>query len=273
MGKFQDLTGEQFGYWTALECKGIKNRHTMWLCRCICGKEREITAESLTHGKSKSCGCKKGELQSKSSEYIGKRFGRVVVESYYDSLEGHARYKCRCDCGNEKLFIGTELKRIQNPSCNDCKIHPQYVHGMADTRIHIIWQGMRARCSNLNFPNYGSRGIKVCDEWNDFQTFYKWAIENGYSDDLSIDRKDVDGDYTPDNCRWADAETQANNKRNNILIEYNGKTQTITQWARELKINPKLISQRYKRGWKPEEIFTIPVQKSGTNQFTTLRKR
>lgn len=273
MGKFQDLTGKQFGYWTVLEHIGIRNKATIWKCRCVCGAEREITAESLTHGNSKSCGCKKGEIHSNPSKYIGKRFGRVVVESYYDSLNGHSRYKCRCDCGNEKIFVGTELRRIQNPSCNDCKISPKYVHGMTDTRIHIIWMDMRSRCADLNNPNYGGRGIKVCDEWSDdFQAFYEWAMDNGYTDELTIDRIDNEKGYSPENCRWANAETQANNKRNNIYIEYKGKTQTIPQWSRELGIKNSLLRGRYYRGWSAEDIFTIPAQKIGTNQTTSARK-
>lgn len=126
-------------------------------------------------------------------------------------------------------------------------------HGLWNTRIYRIWQRMKTRCYNKNFQHfkdYGGRGIKVCDEWlNDFMAFYKWAVDNGYNDNLTIDRIDVNGNYEPNNCRWLTNDEQQNNKRNNILLTYNGKTQTITQWANELGIKRSQIQYRYYRGY------------------------
>lgn len=112
---------------------------------------------------------------------------------------------------------------------------------------------MKTRCYNKNyehFKHYGERGIKVCEEWlNDFMTFYNWSMSNGYKDNLTIDRIDVNGNYEPSNCRWLTNEEQQNNKRRNIRLTYNGKTQTITQWARELGIKRELIERRHRRGY------------------------
>ena len=114
-------------------------------------------------------------------------------------------------------------------------------------RISKIWSDMRYRCNNKNcniYKNYGGRGIKVCEEWNVFENFYNWSIENGYSDNLSIDRIDVNGDYEPSNCRWATYTQQLNNTRRSTYITYKGETHTISEWARIKDLEPRLICER-----------------------------
>lgn len=274
MGKLIDLTGKTFGYYTVIGRSDKKGHCAYWNCRCICGNEKSVQSQALLSGLTRSCGCKTGELSSKTDQYIGKRFGRVTVVSYYDSFKGHGRYKCICDCGNERLYIGTELKRTQNPACFECKLSNTYKHGMTGTKIHNTWLNMLQRCENPNstsFHLYGERGIKVCDEWHDFQIFYKWASENGYKETLSIDRIDVNGNYEPDNCRWATIEQQANNKRTTRYVEYNGKNQSLSIWCKELGLKYKLIYGRLRKGWSVKDAFEIPSQKTGTNQFSTKR--
>lgn len=115
---------------------------------------------------------------------------------------------------------------------------------------------MKERCyniHNINYRHYGGRGIIVCDEWlRDFINFYNWAMSHGYDDNLTIDRIDVNGDYCPDNCRWTDYETQGNNRRNTVYLTYNGKTQSVSQWCRELKLNLSTVYYRAKRGYRAE---------------------
>ena len=119
---------------------------------------------------------------------------------------------------------------------------------------------MIQRCTNPQgpkFKNYGGRGIHVCKEWReDFLSFYNWAIESGYSEILSIDRIDVNGNYTPDNCRWANSKTQMNNMTTNVYLEYNGKKQTISQWADEVGINYQTLHKRIADGWDIEKALT-----------------
>jgi hypothetical protein len=119
---------------------------------------------------------------------------------------------------------------------------------------------MRQRCYDVNatfYRDYGGRGITVCKEWkNDFIAFCDWAMKNGYADNLSIDRIDVNGNYEPSNCRWADAKEQNNNTRRNKLIEYNGKIQTLAQWAEETQIPYGTIWSRLKRHWSIEKALT-----------------
>lgn len=126
------------------------------------------------------------------------------------------------------------------------------------SRIKTIWKNMRQRCHNPNFiyyHNYGGRGITVCDEWQDFHTFEQWAYANDYSDDLTIDRINTNGNYEPSNCRWTTMKVQTNNKRNNRLITYNGKTQTESQWADELGISFTVLRNRLHKGFPLDKAF------------------
>lgn len=127
--------------------------------------------------------------------------------------------------------------------------------------MYRIWRNMRNRCSNPNsqyWRNYGGRGIRVCAEWDDFGTFRRWALSHGYSDNLTIDRIDVNGDYCPENCRFADAKTQANNTTRNIRVEYEGKTYTLSEFADHLGYAYSVIKWRYKHGWSIERIASEP---------------
>lgn len=140
----------------------------------------------------------------------------------------------------------------------------EVVHGETGTRLHNIWIGIKTRCYNPNHHNYkdyGGRGIKMCDTWkNDYLSFAKWSRENGYLEDLSIDRINVDGDYSPKNCRWTDKKTQGNNKRNNVMITVNGQTLSRAEWARKNNIPVGAILARQSRGWSDEDSVMTPIE-------------
>lgn len=181
------------------------------------------------------------------------------------------RYLCKCDCGNYHIVSGESLVSGKTKSCGCLKrmkgkarknTHP-YVH----TRLYRVWGNMVNRCTNHNNPaynKYGGRGISVCDEWLQFLTFREWAISSGYSEELSIDRIDNDGGYNPDNCRWVDRYVQANNKRNNVMLEFNGRTMTVSEWAREMNINYKALHRRLHAGWTVERALTEPLHNSSS---------
>ena len=115
--------------------------------------------------------------------------------------------------------------------------------------------------NSIQYKDYGGRGITICDEWlNDFQAFYNWSMSNGYKDNLTIDRINVNGNYEPSNCRWATNEEQANNRRDNVKITYKGMTKTISEWAEYLGVNRKSFSSRVTRKWDIDRIFNQPYR-------------
>lgn len=210
MPEFKDLTGQKFGKWTALyrvadHITKSGYKFTAWRCRCDCGVEKDVTANSLLSGASTSCGCARRE---------------------------------HCKEAARKTFT---------------------THGESKTRLYKIWVGIKKRCYDKNsygYPIYGSRGIGMCDEWKDnFLVFKQWACSNGYADDLTIDRISVDGDYEPSNCRWVDCVAQANNRRNNHYITYNGERKSIAMWSRELGIPARKFYKKMKQGKSFEEII------------------
>ena len=194
----------------------------------------------------------------------GLRFGRlVVIEQAGNAKHGGALWKCRCDCGSEKIVRGADLRNGHTQSCG-C-IHTEGLvarnekHGGSGSRLHTIWSGMKQRCSDpqaINYPNYGGRGITVCDEWAEsFEAFRNWALANGYRDDLTIDRKENDGPYSPENCRWATREEQDGNRRKLYRITHNGETHTVREWSEILGIPADRIRDRFKRGLPPERVL------------------
>lgn len=158
-----------------------------------------------------------------------------------------------------------ENKNINKPYLyQKGKLNRNYKHGMSNTRLFHIWQNMKKRChceTYRDYHRYGGRGIKVCDEWrNDFLIFYNWAINNGYKEKLQIDRIDVNGNYSPNNCRWVTFVQQQNNRRNNRWITYNNETHTLAEWAKKVGINRHALGERLNRyGWSFEKAITTPL--------------
>lgn len=141
-------------------------------------------------------------------------------------------------------------------------------HGKKGTKIYNIWRGMRDRTrhkSHKQYKDYGGRGITVCKEWDIFENFYNWAMANGYKEGLSIDRIDNDKGYNPENCKFSTIKEQANNKRNNHIITYNGESHNITQWATILGVSREVIATRLLRGWSVEKTLTTKPRIRGVN--------
>lgn len=215
-------------------------------------------------------------------DLTGCKFGKLtVIARDGKASDGKATWLCSCDCGKTAVVRGGDLKsgRIKSCGCLVKEImHTQKYglkHGDTHKDLYNVWVNMRQRINNPKnkaYKNYGGRGISICEEWNDYINFRNWALENGYRNGLSIDRIDVNGNYCPENCRWADFETQQNNKRYNRLISYNGKTQTITQWSKEIGINRNTLEGRLKSGWRIEDALTKDKCEKGErcdNRFLT----
>lgn len=135
---------------------------------------------------------------------------------------------------------------------------------MSTTRLFWVWHGMMERCSNkksLSYKHYGGKGIQVCDEWKDSTAFIKWALENGYKDNLTIDRIDSNKNYEPDNCRWVGWKVQANNTSRNHYLTIKGETKTLAQWSEFYGVPYKYVHKRVSLGWTYEEAVSRPVRK------------
>lgn len=190
---------------------------------------------------------------------IGKRFGKLTVIGFGEKREGSRKtyFDCICDCGNLKTVRTDQLKGGLTKSCGCLKKEQDTLnlnrttHNKSKTRIYKIWQSMKKRCYSEKdkcFYRYGGRGISVCDDWKEsFERFYEWSIENGYSDSLTIDRIDNDGNYEPSNCRWTTLKEQSNNRSTNIKIKIGNATKTLTEWCEIFELDYKKINARYNR--------------------------
>ena len=205
-------------------------------------------------------------------DLVGKKYGRLVVIEYaYRNPRGKSMWKCKCDCGNTKVVLGTHLTSGHTTSCgcyNEEVIKGRNTtHGMSNTRLYNIWRVMLKRCNYenaTNYEHYGAKGIRVCKEWYDFETFRKWAMSHNYSDKLTIDRVDNNGDYSPENCRWVDMKTQLRNTTRNKLITFRGETHCMKDWSDILGINYRTLQQRINTyGWSIEKAITTPISHRG----------
>lgn len=210
-------------------------------------------------------------------DLTGKTFGRLTVlrQAGKDSQD-IILWACLCSCGNYKIVRGQHLRNgsIQSCGClrqeSSSKIGKKNKkHGLEGTRLYHIWCSMKGRCyrpSALEYDNYGGRDIKVCEEWQTFEPFMKWALSNGYSDNLTIDRIKNDEGYCPENCRWIGYKEQANNRRNNRMITAFGETLTLSQWSEKMSINSSTIRGRLARGWDAEKALTITPSRGNNYQ-------
>ena len=196
---------------------------------------------------------------------VGEIYGRLTVE---ELLQG-TYVRCKCSCGNEIVTRRDHLKRGVTRSCGcfkkDALKHRASTHGLSKHPLYKTWQNMRNRCSNpkaTKYELYGGRGISVCDQWQtDFMSFYNWALASGWSPGLSIDRINPNEGYSPQNCRWATHFEQNDHLRSNHMVTYQGKTQPVYAWARELGMHPNTLGERLRRGWSIDRAFGTEVVK------------
>ena len=201
----------------------------------------------------------------KNIDLSGKRFGRLVVTNeFFITKEGRRKWKCLCDCGNIVYVVTNNLTGGHTKSCGcwnmEVKSASHKKHGMCNSRIYRIWCNMKSRCeckSNDAYKLYGQRGISVCEDWKTFESFEKWAMLNGYSDNLTIDRIDVNGNYCPENCRWATYKEQCRNKRNSVVMESPIGEMTVAEYCEKTGANPFVIYSRIRRGSSKDEVYKL----------------
>lgn len=255
-----DMTGKRFGKLTVIrrsEDKPTKRGDgmVMWECLCDCGRTIVTTRTELIKGFKKDCGCSRDY-----HEVVGEKFGRLTVLKIIPAgtLSSYIHAECRCECGK---ITHPPVRRLMDGSVKSCgclsldkMAQSNTKHNMSGSRLHHIWKGMNQRCSNPNntsFEYYGGRGIMVCEEWkgkHGFENFYKWSMNNGYTEELTIDRIDVNGNYEPNNCRWVDCETQFYNKTNNTIVNVYGEKLNVKQISEKYGIPKSTIRGRLDRG-------------------------
>lgn len=268
-----DLTGKKFNMLTVISYKGTRKGRAYWNCVCDCGNECEATTNDLTSLKRKSCGCQKYRgFTHEIKDISGRRFGRLVVVGQAGKTPGgKILWECKCDCGRTTYSTKDHLGRDKN-SCGCIKtemLRKRWgTHGESGTRLHNLWCSMRQRCTENGVERnvYYDRGITVCDEWNDYETFRDWALSHGYDPEAergetTIDRIDNNKGYSPDNCRFVTQKENARNKRNMIMVTVNGETMPLTEAAEKYGKNAKLARERILRGWNPEKALLTPARK------------
>lgn len=198
-----------------------------------------------------------------AKDITGQRFSRLVVLRYAETKKGKQHYECLCDCGTTKVIQGGNFIRGKSRSCGCLTLEinstRMLTHGMTGSPTYRVWAAMIQRCTNPrqkeNWPLYGGRGIKICDRW--LHSFDNFLADMGERPNgKTIDRyPNHDGDYEPSNCRWATSKQQSRNLRKNIILEHDGKTMCLTDWAAFLGISKSRIASRYYRGVRPPQLF------------------
>ena len=220
---------------------------------------------------------------SKFIDITGNKYNKLtVIKRVTSRIKGVPRWLCQCECGNYTEVDGRNLKNNAVKSCGCLLKDPanakhfgepkRKIKTLEEIRLYRIFRGIFTRCNNKNNPaykNYGARGITICDEWkNSFNTFYKWAIENGYKLGLTIERIDVNKNYEPSNCKWISKGEQNFNKRNSYNFTINGKTQCLSVWCREYEMPYLTVYNRItKFGMPIEEALNKPINISKRNKL------
>lgn len=204
------------------------------------------------------------EPNPKYDKYLDTQYGELTIKKYAGKDKNYFPYFwCECSCGAKKICNLAHLKRGLVTSCGHIQreksIDNKKSHGLSRSKIYKIYYNMI------------SRGITVCDEWldkeNGFMNFYIWSMDNGYKEGLSIDRKDINKEYSPNNCRWTTDLEQGRNRPTTIWLSYGGYTFPITVWVEITKIDRATIDYRLKHGWTPEDTLRTPPHKKRGNGY------
>lgn len=198
-------------------------------------------------------------------DITGQRFHRLVVVGYC----GAGRWLCDCDCGGTATTVTNRLRRGHTRSCGCLQIERAQTvntrHGQSGTLLYKVWGEMLRRCSNpadTHYAEYGGRGITVCERWKNFENFFADMGERP-SKSHSIERRDNDLGYTPENCYWATKKQQARNRRSSVWLTFNGKTQLLIDWCAEVHLSYSCLSTRLYSGWSVENMLTTPARPRG----------
>lgn len=215
-----------------------------------------------------------GYSVNRKKDIAGERFEHLTAIKCVGTQRGKSVWLCGCDCGSEVTVRLSDLVCGKIKSCGCFRRETaaatgkrNATHGMTGSRLWSIWSGMRRRC--ISNPHYCN--VSGCDDWENFSNFYSWAMASGYSDGLTLDRINVYGDYTPENCRWATYKQQENNRRNTVYISALGKKKTLTDWCEETGLKRATIAQRIKAGWPEADLF-LPADLNNARKRKGVQK-
>ena len=201
-------------------------------------------------------------------EWVGKKYGKLTVMSAVNvkTKQGSQWYwEMMCDCGKVATVKPYDAISGKTVSCGCYRKNRGCLtktHGMSRTRLHKIWCGINNRCdpNHKNSERYGKRGITICEEWSRFENFRDWALANGYADNLTIERIDVDGDYCPNNCKWIELIKQARNRTTTKWVEYQGRKVSLAEASELAGLPYKTVHLRIKKGWSVERALSEPLR-------------
>jgi len=200
-------------------------------------------------------------MANKSKYKIGDQIHDWTVLSGPITFDGRSKYLCKCKCGYTIHHSAGTLTGGKSKSCPSCSAHTAS-HRESGTRLYNIWRGIKSRCNNPNstpYSNYGERGIRICDEWNNYESFRNWAILNGYNDNLVIDRKENNEDYCPDNCQWITNQENSKNTRRSHNVTAFGETKCFEDWTRDprCEVHVTTLRRRLDRGIPFEQALKL----------------
>lgn len=262
------LDGQRFGKLLVIGYECTRGGRAMWRCRCDCGMLKPILAESLTSGKTKSCGCMtSGQPSPSRKDMVGFKVGRLTVLEYAGRKGSRAVWRCKCECGKETVVTGKDLRTAQTMSCGCLQFASHnkvrnVTHGLSRTPEAYSWSSMMQRCYNRHsnrYEYYGARGIKVHPRYSDPTAgLHNLIADIGKRPSLqhTLNRIRNEGDYEPGNVEWADHFAQMQNTRFNRNLTLSGETMCMAQWARRIGISSATILGRLRRGWPVERTLT-----------------
>lgn len=252
------------------DVQGHQKTFAVVQCECINKTVKLVNPSCLQAGSTKSCGClhresvaaRLSKARRKTDMTVGKQFGRwTIIAPSVRRLEGSEQVEyalCRCSCNGqtERHVRCTYLRKGRSSSCgclaNEEAANRKRTHGKSGSTLYKRWLSIKKRCSGTigSCKHYGGRGIKVCEEWQEFEPFEAWALANGFRAELEIDRIDGNGNYEPSNCRWVDHQTQVENRKVSVLITYQGETKCASRWARDTRceVSSTVLIKRIRAG-------------------------